>query len=316
MTVGYVVAFLGGVLSLASPCSAFLLPSFFAYAFPSAGQLVSRTMLFYLGLVLTLVPLGLGSGTASRLVYGHRETLFGGAGALLMVLGLWQALGRGFRIPGADRLRARSNGTSGGAVVVLGAATGLTGFCTGPILGAVLTVAATSGSPVRGASLLAVYAAGMAAPVLLLAFGWDRYELGRRRWLRGRPVTVGRLQLHSTSLLGGLLVMAVGLLFLVDRGGSVVGGGPLSVDAEARLQDAVALIGARADLWVLSALALAAAAVMVNRWRADRVALRRVAPDAPSSARRVRGPGHPAAGASAGRKPNSAKHERPASEHR
>lgn len=278
MTVGYVVAFLGGVLSLASPCSAFLLPSFFAYAFPSAGRLVSRTLLFYVGLAVTLVPLGLGSGAASRLVYGHREALFGTAGALLVVLGVWQALGRGFRIPGADRLRARSTGTSGAAVVALGAATGLTGFCTGPILGAVLTVAATSGSPLRSASLLAVYAAGMAAPLLLLALGWERLRLGQRRWLRGRPVHMGPLDLHSTSLLGGLLVIAVGVLFLVDRGGIVVGGGLLSVDAEAQLQEAVSRIGSRADLLVLGVVGLAAGAVVVRRWRNDR---REASPGAP-----------------------------------
>ena len=270
MTVGYVVAFVGGILSLASPCSAFLLPSFFAYAFPSTGRLVSRTLLFYLGLVLTLVPLGLGSGAASRLVYGHREALFATAGALLVALGLWQALGRGFRIPGAERLRARSSGTSAPAVVALGAATGLTGFCTGPILGAVLTVAATSGSPLRGGSLLAVYAAGMAAPLLLLALGWERMRLGERRWLRGRPITVGRLQLHSTSLLGGGLVMAVGLLFLIDRGGSVVGGGLLSVDAEAGLQEAVSGLGARADLLALGAIGLTAVVVLLRRLRVER----------------------------------------------
>ena len=269
MTIGYVVAFLGGILSLASPCSAFLLPSFFAYAFPSTGRLVSRTLLFYVGLTVTLVPLGLGSGAASRLVYGHREALFGTAGALLVALGLWQALGRGFRLPGAERLRVRSTGTSAGAVVALGAATGLTGFCTGPILGAVLTVAATSGSPLRGGSLLAVYAAGMAAPLLLLALGWERLRLGHRRWLRGRPVQVWRMQLHSTSLFGGLLVVAVGLLFLVDRGGSVVGGGLLSVDAEARLQEAVSRIGSQTDLLVLGVVGLAAAAVLVRRWRND-----------------------------------------------
>ena len=55
MTVGYVVAFLGGVLTLASPCSAFLLPSFFAYAFPSAGRLLSRTLAFYVGLALGIL---------------------------------------------------------------------------------------------------------------------------------------------------------------------------------------------------------------------------------------------------------------------
>lgn len=201
-------------------------------------------------------------------MYGHREALFASAGALLVALGLWQAAGRGFRVPGADRLRAaRSSGSSPAAAVALGAATGLTGFCTGPILGTVLTVAATSGSPVRGGSLLAVYAAGMTAPLLLLAFGWDRLRLADRRWMRGRPVTVGGAQLHTTSLLGGGLVMAVGVLFLVDRGGIVVGGGLLSVDAEARLQEAVTRLGTDADVVALAAVGVVAAAALLRAAR-------------------------------------------------
>ncbi|MHB8187037.1 MAG: cytochrome c biogenesis CcdA family protein [Dermatophilaceae bacterium] len=270
MTVGYVVAFLGGILTLASPCSAFLLPSFFAYAFPSTGRLLSRTLAFYVGLALALVPLGLGSGAASQLVYGHRQGLFATAGGFLIALGIAQALGLGVRIPGIERLRNHAGGTSTASVVVLGAASGLTGFCTGPILGAVLTVAATSGSPLRGGSLLAMYAAGMTAPLFVLALLWQRLRLGERRLLRGRPVQLGRLTLHSTSLIGGVLVAAVGVLFLVDRGGALTGGGFLSVDTEARLQDTVARLGANSDLIVLALIALAALAVLVRRLRAPR----------------------------------------------
>ena len=270
MTVGYVVAFLGGILTLASPCSAFLLPSFFAYAFPSAGRLLLHTLVFYVGLVLVLVPLGLGSGAASQLVYGHRQALFATAGGFLIALGIAQALGLGVRIPGVDRLRNHAGGTSKASVVVLGAASGLTGFCTGPILGAVLTVAATSGSPLRGGSLLAMYAAGMTAPLFVLALLWQRLRLGERRLLRGRPVPLGRLTLHSTSLIGGVLVAAVGVLFLLDRGGSLTGGGFLSVDTEARLQDTVARLGENSDLIVLALIAMAALAVLVRRLRAPR----------------------------------------------
>ena len=264
MSVGYVVAFLGGVLALASPCSAFLLPSFFAYAFPSAGRLLRRTGAFYLGLAATLVPLGLGSGAVSVLVYTHREALFVAAGALLVALGAAQALGIGFTVPGAGRLR-RDAGTSTLAVVTLGAASGLTGFCTGPILGAVLTVAATTGSPVRGGSLLAVYALGMAAPLFVLALLWQRLHLADRRLLRGRTVRVAGRTLHSTSLVGGMLVALVGVVFLVDRGGILVGSGFLSVDAEATLQDAVARLGRHADLVVLGLVGLVAAGVLVRQ---------------------------------------------------
>jgi len=45
--VGVLAAFAAGVLALLSPCSALLLPSFFAYAFASRRALVARTFVFY-----------------------------------------------------------------------------------------------------------------------------------------------------------------------------------------------------------------------------------------------------------------------------
>jgi cytochrome c biogenesis protein CcdA len=62
LDVGYLAAFLGGLLALISPCSALLLPSFFAYAFGGPTRMLARTGVFYLGLVIVLVPLGAGSG--------------------------------------------------------------------------------------------------------------------------------------------------------------------------------------------------------------------------------------------------------------
>ncbi len=58
MGIEAMVAFAGGVLSLLSPCSALLLPAFFAYAFPSRGQLVLRTGVFYLGAPHPVHPAG------------------------------------------------------------------------------------------------------------------------------------------------------------------------------------------------------------------------------------------------------------------
>ena len=76
MLVGYAGAFLGGMAAILSPCAALLLPAFFAYAFGGdRARLLGRTGLFYLGLLLTLVPLGLGAGALGSLVTVHRQTL-------------------------------------------------------------------------------------------------------------------------------------------------------------------------------------------------------------------------------------------------
>ena len=79
--VSYLASFFGGVLSLLSPCSALLLPAFFAYAF--GGELVRKTGVFYLGLAATLVPLGMGISAVSALFYGQRGLLITLSGSIV-----------------------------------------------------------------------------------------------------------------------------------------------------------------------------------------------------------------------------------------
>jgi cytochrome c biogenesis protein CcdA len=220
----FLASLLGGLLSLLSPCSALLLPAFFAYAFQSRSVLVGRTAVFYLGLCATLVPLGMGISAVSGLVYGHRSTLITISGLVIIAFGVIQALGGGFAFGPIERLRGGISGSSLLATFSLGAVYGFAGFCSGPILGAVLTVAATSGSALRGAGLLAAYATGMAAPLFVMALLWDRLDLGRRRWLRGREISLGPLRLHTTNLLSGLMFVAIGVLFLVSEGTSSLEG--------------------------------------------------------------------------------------------
>lgn len=170
--VSLIAALLAGVLALLSPCSALLLPSFFAYAFASRTALVARTLVFYVGLALTLVPLGMGSATVSQLFVGHRDVLISIAGWVLIVLGALYALGGGFAMPFAQKLQNWSNARQGAgwvSTLILGAVYGFAGFCSGPILGAILTVAATQNSIWSGGILLAVYALGMTVPLLILA---------------------------------------------------------------------------------------------------------------------------------------------------
>jgi cytochrome c biogenesis protein CcdA len=218
--VSFLASFLGGLLSLLSPCSALLLPAFFAYAFQSRGELVGRTAVFYLGLCATLVPLGMGISAVSALVYGHRSTLITVSGLVIIAFGVVQIIGGGFAFGPIERLRGKAKGDSVITTFFLGAIYGFAGFCSGPILGAVLTVAASSGSVLRGAGLLATYAAGMAAPLFLMALLWERLDLGRRRWLRGREVSLGGLRLHTTNLVSGLMFVAIGVLFIAFEGTS------------------------------------------------------------------------------------------------
>ncbi len=268
--VSLLASFFGGVLSLLSPCSALLLPAFFAYAFGGGGELVRKTGVFYLGLAATLVPLGMGVSAISALFYGHRGILITLSGVLLIGFGLLQLLGRGFAIGPLERLRGGIRGDSAGAVFSLGAVYGFAGFCSGPILGAVLTVAAASGGALRGALLLAVYAAGMAAPLFLMALLWKRLDLGGRRWLRGRGVALGPFSLHTTNLVSGVMFVALGVLFIAYEGTSALSGlyesGGATDLAFAAERWATSVAGGIPGIALLAVVAALLAALLLRGW--------------------------------------------------
>ncbi|MFD4371615.1 cytochrome c biogenesis CcdA family protein [Streptomyces sp. NPDC058486] len=248
--IGYFAAFLGGLLALLSPCSALLLPAFFAYSIENRAKLVARTAILYAGLATTLVPLGAAGSLAGRFFYGHRDLLVAAGGWLIIGLGVLQILGLGFASRRMSEASGRIRPTSALSVYALGLVYGLAGFCAGPILGSVLTVAALSGSPAYGGLLLAVYALGMAVPLFALALLWERYDLGRRRWLRGRPLRIGRFEVHSTSLASGLFFVALGTLFLVFDGTTALPG-LLSVDDSFAVEQRVAEWGRAVPDWAL-----------------------------------------------------------------
>lgn len=223
MDIGLVSALVGGVLALLSPCAALLMPAFFASTVGSGPRLLLHGGVFYLGLLLVLVPLGVGAGAVGSLFVTHRREIVLVASVLLVLLGAAQVLGLGFDpariLPGGSALQARAASRAGLVkTLLLGAASGVAGFCAGPILGAVLTLAAARGDAVLAGVLLAVYGAGMVLPLLLIAALWRRLGERGRSVLRGRTVTVLGRELHTTSVVTGLLIIAVGVVFWTTNG--------------------------------------------------------------------------------------------------
>lgn len=223
MDVGLVTAFLGGALAILSPCGALLLPAFFASTVGAGPRLLLHGLVFYAGLLAVLVPLGVGAGAIGALFVAHRTAIIAVASALLVVLGLLQIFGLGFDpaklLPGSQELQNRAAASVGLLkTLLLGAASGVAGFCAGPILGAVLTLAAAQGDVAAAALLLAVYGAGMVLPLLAIAATWGKMSTRARRTLRGSSFTVLGREFHTTSVITGLLIVAVGVLFWVTNG--------------------------------------------------------------------------------------------------
>lgn len=269
MDIGYTGAFLGGILTLLSPCSVMLLPAFFAYAFASPGKLLGRTALFYVGLLTTLVPLGMLAGFAGSLLTTNRSALVTGAAIVVMVIGVLQIVG--VEIPWLNR-RANGGGTSAVSVFVLGSVYGVAGVCAGPILGSVLAVAAAGGNPVYGGIMLAVFALGMALPLGVLSLLWTRFRLSERGWLKPRRFRVGRWENSLWMVVSGVLSLMIGAMLLLTDGTSSLGG-ILSIDAQFAAESwLVRFSSGISNLWFGAAaivLLLAAAGIYLLRARRD-----------------------------------------------
>jgi len=209
-----ILSYLGGVLTIVSPCILPVLPFVFARAdqpFVRSGLPLLAGMAATFALVATLATLG-GSWAVHANQYGRIAamvllTLFG----LTLISGaLADRLTRPLVALG-DRLSANAAGQSGnvGASLLLGVATGLLWApCAGPILGLILTGAAIKGASANTTLLLLAYAAGAAtslAAALLIGgkvFAAMKKSLGAGEWIRrGLGVLV----------LAGVVIIALGL---------------------------------------------------------------------------------------------------------
>ena len=223
MDIGILTALIGGALALLSPCGALLLPAFFASTAGSGPRLWLHGAVFSLGLLLVLVPLGLGAGVLGTLFAAHREAIIIGASILMILLGLIQMLGFGFDpsrfVPGAQQLQKQANQRTGWVkTFLLGAVSGVAGLCAGPILGAVLTLAAAKNDVWAAGVLLGVYGLGMVVPLLIIASVWNKLSPAGKSRLRGMTFTIFGRELHTTSFITGVIIVAVGVLFWVTNG--------------------------------------------------------------------------------------------------
>jgi cytochrome c biogenesis protein CcdA/thiol-disulfide isomerase/thioredoxin len=207
----YLLAFVGGVLTIVSPCILPVLP----FVFSRADQPFRRSGLPLLGgMAITFALVAAVATFAGAWVVRANQigrvlamVIFGVLGLALLFPSIAEYLSRPFvRLGG--RVQAQDNQKpSIGRSLLLGVSTGLLWApCAGPILGLILTGAAIGGATAHTAVLLVAFAAGAGCSlaVALLAgnrvFALMKRSLGAEEWIRrglGVAVLVGVVAIAS-----------------------------------------------------------------------------------------------------------------------
>ena len=212
---GFVVAFAAGLLSFLSPCVLPLVPSYVGFitgmTLPEVSgrrrAALTHAVLFVAGFSLVFVLLGASATALGRALNHYQVWLQRAGGALIIFFGL---LCLGVFKTGVLNQERRLHverkpvGYLGSVLVGVAFGAGWTP-CIGPVLGAILGLAATSQDVSRGMLLLGVYSAGLAVPFLIAAVAVDSFLGWFQRFRRYLPWVMR---------LSGVLLIFVGFLLM------------------------------------------------------------------------------------------------------
>jgi cytochrome c-type biogenesis protein len=213
-------ALTAGTLSFLSPCVLPLVPPYLVYlagtslerladAEPAAAvkrDAIVASILFVAGFSTVFVALGAGASVIGAVLRAYSNVLGTVAGIAIIVMGLhFLGLTRIDLLMREKRAEmARPVGLWGAYAMGLAFAFGWTP-CIGPILAAILAVAASEATVAKGAGLLAVYSLGLGIPFVIAAFAVEPFAAFLVRF-RAHLAAVERV-------MGGLLVLT-GIAFL------------------------------------------------------------------------------------------------------
>jgi cytochrome c-type biogenesis protein len=212
---GLFVAFAAGLLSFLSPCVLPLVPSYVGFLTGmTLPELTGRrrvalvhALLFVAGFSLVFVLLG-ASATALGSALKYYQVWIARVGGVLVILFGLMCLGAiKLGLLEQERrlqLQHKPVGYLGSALVGVAFGAGWTP-CIGPVLGAILSLAATTDSVARGMLLLGVYSVGLAVPFLLAAVAVDSFLEWFQRFRRFLPWVMR---------VSGVLLIFVGLLMV------------------------------------------------------------------------------------------------------
>lgn len=221
--VNYVIALGGGVASFVSPCVLPVVPAYLSVVTgvdltgtsANSRQLLRvarETGLFIFGFGIVFVVLGISATALGAAASRNKVEITRISGGVIIAMSLFLLGSAVLRLPGLyreARWHPRLDRFGPFAAPIAGAAFGF-GWtpCIGPVLGSVLALAGSERGIGNGAALLAVYAAGLGIPFLVVGLGFGRLS-GALAWLRRR--------LQILSIASALVLGAFGVLLVMNE---------------------------------------------------------------------------------------------------
>jgi len=215
------IALVAGLLSFLSPCVLPIVPPYLAYMggvsmsdmeeeHTARKRVLLSAAFFVMGLSTVFLLLGFAFSALGRTFLQYQDWFLYISGVVVMIFGA-HFVGV-YRIGFLDREARVDAGDKGGSAMgayILGLAFAF-GWtpCLGPILGAILGLAASEADVTRGTTLLAFYAIGLGIPFLLVAAFFPRLK-SVMTWMKAH---MG--QIEKTS---GLLLWTVGLMMVTGQ---------------------------------------------------------------------------------------------------
>lgn len=219
-----ITAFFAGMAALFAPCCiTVLLPSYLASIFRQKSRVFGMTFVFFLGIFLVFLPLGLGFGFFGRLVLELHDWIYLLGAFFLMLLGASIFLGFHFMLP--FHFSPKLNGHNVPSIFLLGIFSGLATTCCAPVLAGVLALSVLPGSVFWGAMYSFIYVLGMVLPLFIIALFLDKINFTEKFMafkkvisykILGRDVVINYGQLFAGLMfvfMGGLILF----LTLTDR---------------------------------------------------------------------------------------------------
>jgi cytochrome c-type biogenesis protein len=220
-------ALIAGLVSFLSPCVLPLVPPYLIYltgatiehvandetAQTSKRAVMTSALMFVLGFSTVFVALGASASLVGGLIRAWSAELSILAGIVIIIMGLhFLGLTRISLLMREGRMQMpKPVGLWGAYAMGLAFAFGWTP-CIGPILAAILSIAAAEATVTKGAGLLAVYSAGLGIPFLLAAFMIEQFSSLFARMKR---------HLSKVEHAMGILMVITGIGFLTGSVSSI-----------------------------------------------------------------------------------------------